>query len=494
MPSVALAAWLCVGTAVAMVVAAPDCLHWFIVPVVLCGMVIGTDAVDWMRGRLDVFDPVGLLGLFGLHFFFAAPLLHVSQDFWIDTWSTVVDLPPSDWRPWVGGMALLNLAGLLIYRRLSRVSQEELEAAAQRPAWRLESSRFICVFPALLALCCLVQLVVVQRFGGLGGYTQAYEEEGFRAFEGWGRTMLLSESAPLLAFIAFAVLSRGSSLLTSKVVLCGGLCVFLVLCLLFGGLRGARGYTVWNLFWAVGIVHFCLRPIPRRWIVVGLVFLATFMYAYGFYKWGGRDALGSLFDARARANWVGESNKGFLRTLLFDLGRCDVQAYLLYQLYDAGDYEYACGRTYLGAVVLFVPESIWPDRPPTKVKEGTEIQYGMGSFVPDEVVSLWCYGMSGETMLNFPPVLIPVGFGLFGLLVRRVRRAAASLDEDDSRRLLVPLWIAACFYVLVWDSDNLVTFLVKCGSIPSLAVAVCSVRVPSQRRLEVSHDCGEVPR
>lgn len=47
--------------------------HWFVIPVSLCGILIGCDAADWIRGRLDIFDPVGIIGLLGVLFFFCTP-------------------------------------------------------------------------------------------------------------------------------------------------------------------------------------------------------------------------------------------------------------------------------------------------------------------------------------------------------------------------------------------------------------------------------------
>ena len=103
----------CVSTALVMAfVAASDrCLDWFLLPVWCCGVLIGTDAVDWIRGRVSLFDPIGILGLLGVHFFFLAPLLHVAWGFWM------VDAVPSPgWHYWLAGMALVNLLGLLAYR------------------------------------------------------------------------------------------------------------------------------------------------------------------------------------------------------------------------------------------------------------------------------------------------------------------------------------------------------------------------------------------
>ena len=76
-----------------------DCLHWFVIPVFACGVLIAHDGVNWIRGRFDPFDPVGLLGVYGVHFFFVAPLLHVVWHWWLVT----PDIRPEDLRPgWVG--------------------------------------------------------------------------------------------------------------------------------------------------------------------------------------------------------------------------------------------------------------------------------------------------------------------------------------------------------------------------------------------------------
>ena len=55
-------------------------LHWSVPVLVLCGCLIGKDAVDWIRGRLDLFDPAGILGIFGYYFFFLTPMLQIYLD------------------------------------------------------------------------------------------------------------------------------------------------------------------------------------------------------------------------------------------------------------------------------------------------------------------------------------------------------------------------------------------------------------------------------
>src|ERR1700722_1054797 len=87
-------------------------MHWFLVPLTLCGCLIGTDMVKWISNQLDLYDVTGLIALLGYHFFFIAPLLMVSWDY------RMKYLPdqPQDYRDWLGAMAIVNLGGLLLYK------------------------------------------------------------------------------------------------------------------------------------------------------------------------------------------------------------------------------------------------------------------------------------------------------------------------------------------------------------------------------------------
>ena len=87
-----------------------EMLDWYLVPVFLCGSLIGPDMFAWLRGQVDMFDPLGILGAYGYFFFFLAPLLTVM-------WSYhTPELPePPNWLSWIGWMSVLNVFGLLIY-------------------------------------------------------------------------------------------------------------------------------------------------------------------------------------------------------------------------------------------------------------------------------------------------------------------------------------------------------------------------------------------
>jgi hypothetical protein len=439
-----------------------DVFHWYAIPVFLCGVVIGADAVDWVAGRRDLFDPVGILGLLGLHVFCLAPYLHVVWQ----QWMRFID-PPTEWRDWLGLMACLNLLGLLLYR--ATVSAVEHRAADKPAAWRwqIEPQRCGLVLGLALVVTFAVQVVIYLRFGGLSGYMEEFARGG-KDFAGLGMFFMVGETFPILALMAYAVWVKLGRRAPGWGELAAVLVAMLVLKLLFGGLRGSRSNTVWALFWAVGIIHFWIRPVPRQVVVWGIVGLVGFMYAYGFYKVGGLDTLMEAAQGKeARERIAEKNNRTVEAAVLTDLGRADNQAFLLYRLLRPGaDYEFAWGRTYLGAVALVVPRTLWEDRPETKRREGTDLMYGQGKFSEGRFFSSNVYGMAGETMLNFGPWVVPLFFIPLGALVGWSATLNGRLAADDVRRMLLPLLVNLAFVALMGDSDNIVVFAYQNAAIP----------------------------
>jgi hypothetical protein len=199
--NLAISSALCTLTVCGFVVGAPETAHWFVVPVWLCGVLIGCDAVDWFRGRLALFDPAGIIGLIGLHFFFLAPLLHVAWD----TWMPYVEAPP-DWRPWLGAMAIVNAAGLLLYRGGRERSAGRPEPARGDHARALDTGKVLFAAVCGMAISAGLQLLVYVEHGGILGYVDAFTRsvglpQTQSAFAGMGWVFILSESFPILAML-----------------------------------------------------------------------------------------------------------------------------------------------------------------------------------------------------------------------------------------------------------------------------------------------------
>jgi len=472
MTSLAISFLLCTSTVCGFLIACERTAHWFLVPVLLCGVLIGCDAVDWFRGRLSLFDPAGIIGLLGVHFFFLAPLLHVAWN----SWMSYVE-PPPDWREWLGSMAIVNAFGLVLYRYARRgAALWERRTASKETVWRLNRKLLLRGAGCGMILSGVLQIWVYAHQGGIIGYIETFSRaindgESFSGFAGMGWIFMVSESFPILAMIYFAVCVGRSR--TARAWLSIGLALFgfFVLQMFFGGLRGSRSNTVWALFWAAGIIHFWVRPLNRTLVFAGACFLVAFMYLYGFYKGLGKDTW-AVFEAGAipaeASITTGRTLEGML---LGDLGRSDVQAFLLYRLSMLNrDYQYAWGRTYLASAMILIPRALWPARPPGKVKEGTEAQYGAGSWDEYKWNSSLVYGLAGEAMLNFGPLAVPFAYLIFGVIVGRSQHFFSKLRRWDTRLLLYPFLVNTCFSMLQSDSDNLLFNTIKGGLVPTVVV------------------------
>lgn len=471
--STLIAFYLCLALAVAFIAASDQFLHWFIIPIILCGTVIGTDAVNWARGRLDTFDPFGIVGVYGLYFFFLSPLFHV-------LWGhQLLYLPRiEDWRPWLGYMAILNFFGLLFYQLSRSVFQPNPSRTTSE--WRINNRALLPVLVYALGITAVLQILVYQQFGGIAGYIGNFEDSissGTPVFVGLGTLFAISESFPLLLMIGYALLARHRPSLRAWFAIFLMLAIFFAVRILFGGLRGSRSNTIFAMIWALGVVHLYIRPIPRRLIYLGLVFAFGFIYLFGFYKAAGIEGLLAVQNPSALARLETITNRNLKVTLLSDIGRADIQAYILHELNTPWrEYHYGYGISYLSGILAPIPSAIWANKPVSKVQLGTEALYGRGSYEYEQRRSSRVYGLAGEALLNFGPVGVPAAFVGLGLVVGLVRRRYLAWNAQDARRLLLPLLILLCLLVLSGDTDNNAIFLVKQGLVPFLVIWLGSKR------------------
>jgi len=241
--------------------------------------------------------------------------------------------------------------------------------------------------------------------------------------------------------------------------------------------------------------------VPKKLVLGGVLGLIPFLYLYGFYKSAGPEGLQrALVSSESRADAAAEIHRPIQSTILEDLGRSDVQAFLLYRLMQPNsDYQYALGRTYVGATLAVLPGPVWRNRPPTKVKEGTEVIYGRGSYRQQSLTSIYAkdrfegkssrvFGIAGEAMLNFGPLGAIGAMAILGLVVGWVRRWMLTWDRTDVRRLLLPFLINLCVMLLILDSDNIITMLEEDFILPLIILAAASTRlapsIPSPAKLK----------
>lgn len=455
----------------------PDLRHWFLFPVTACGVVIGTDAVRWLRGMFDVFDPRGLLGAYGVHFFYIAPILVILTDYHTpNTASTLYD-----YRPYLGLMAGLNLVGLLMYQVAARWAVRRPYKATIK-VWRLEESRAFVVLLGAIAVASVAQLYLFARFGLIGRLEWGEEHE---VLAGTGFIRLAAQSLPVLLLFLVTLMRGRTGWRRTTVIGVGTLLAVLVgWQFLTTGLMGSRSDVVFPLFVAAGVVHFFWRPFTSKEAIMGVLVVVAFMYLYSFYKWHGVEAIKQIQTqgVAATASQTGVRLQG---TLIGDLSRADVQAYTAFVMLEKPyPYEYRMGKTVIGDTLVHFPRWIWPNKynlrgSSAKQAAGTDIIRGPGFYDP---YRRWrkatrVFGMSGYTMLNFGVWAAPLPFLGLGLLVGFLQRAIAQWRcLMDMRLLLAPVLTVICLVILTGDLDNNFRFVYGVLAVPAVLVWLISTR------------------
>jgi hypothetical protein len=449
-----------------------DILHWFLLPLTLCGCLIGVDMIRWLSNQIDLYDVTGLIALLGYHFFFVAPLLMVTLQYRM---AYLAD-QPSDYRDWLGAMAVLNLAGLIVYKGATRICLALRLNRSSKPAvWQIASGRFWVLWSLFLTLSFAAQLWIFISFGGIRGYIASYSEwlSGRDMFQGLALVFAVAESLPVLLALGLAVYWRRKK--TNGWIVAGSIVGLAALIMLTSGLRGSRSNVIWGLFWVMGIVHFYVRRLPRILGPIALCLLYGFVSIYAAYKQQG----GQIFDRMVTAgdySAVSGKTEGPATVLVGDFSRCDVQAYLLSKLIDTHSVHYALGGSYLGAITMMIPKSLWPDRPPTIAKWTTDAEYGDGAYQAHTLQSSRVYGIAGEGMLNFGPAGVLAAYGALGILVALLQSRLLRLAPEDIRWLAAPFFINFLFLLLLNDSDNAVFYLIKYGLMPITLILLSFTR------------------
>lgn len=483
-PPVLTAAAICLGILAVAVVSSPECLHWFAIPVFACGVVCCTDALCLFsdNGR-HLFRPIPLLGAFGVYFFFVAPLLHVVSDYWFTSAPWAPKDVPEDWRPWLGLMAMINLAGLGVYRAL-RGPFTRLFVRTQSRVFRALDPRTAYTYAVpFLAITLSLQIYIYFRMGGISAYIGSFSRNANgRAsdFDGFGWLFCIAAGFPNIVAIVGTILFQRYRGRMGTLRLTVSMAVMFALVLLFGGLAGSRGNIIYAIAYILGLVHLTIMPLPKKWVIGGALLGVGFMYVYGFYKVNPylfsdpSEFLRTLVVSDSRGQLEHKSRRSMDALLLGDLGRSDVQAYLLYRmLHTSSSIEYAYGRTYIETAIDFIPYDISGYRLPSKLLYGTDAVYGPGTYSGARK-SLQIYGLAGETMLNFGPFSAPMGFIVLAAVVGFAQALSLGLPTTDRRRYIVPLTSVGCIVVLACDLDNVIFFFLQHGLVPFLFIMLCS--------------------
>ncbi|WP_326552380.1 hypothetical protein [Micromonospora sp. NBC_01813] len=455
----------------------PQLRHWFLIPVTVSGVLIGVDAFEWLSRRRDVFDPRAVLGLFGLHFYYLAPILHVLLDYWPRMLFPIA----ADWRTALGAMALLNMVGLAIYRVIVSLPGRAAQPAGggSRPAGRLrlDEVRFRRIATLAVAAGVLAFLGEVLILGGPAGFLQAMTQDR-DALTGLGWLLLLSESFPLMLFSLVVVGWRAA--LRDRVGVVVLLLIGLVLLqFVVGGLRGSRSAALWPLVIGLLLVHYLVRSISRKVFFATAAVVVVFVYGYGLYKGAGVEVVDIAKGDRTVEEVSATTGRDLPTVLLGDLARADMQALLL-DRDRAGQSRWSVGSTYLAAPLSLVPGRLVVDGPRDKSEVGTNVLYGPGVYEAG-VHSQRVFGLAGEAILNFGPVGGLLSFVVLGLFLRFAGRYCTQArpgDELAPKLLCLPLCVLTVI-LLTADLDNILAFFVG-EALPLTLVVLCAMaRVPA---------------
>jgi hypothetical protein len=334
--------------------------------------------------------------------------------------------------------------------------------------------------------------LIYGNFGGVSSYVDAYEFGKLvqqSPFEGTGRLMMVAEAFPVVFVMVILVAIGRKPVYLPWLSIFMAFSLLLVACLYFGGLKGSRSNTIFVIFWAAMMVHLWIRPLTKGAMILGAAGILTFMYGYGLYKGvDGAEGLVDLAEGRISLDELERrSEKPVDKVLLQDLARGDVQALVLERI-ATGQFEPAGGRTYVAALAMIVPQSLWPERPPSKLLEGSELRFGAGSFAAGYHTS-FVHGLAGEAMINFGPLGVPFAFLVYGILFGGIDGFMRALRPGDPRMLLSPFLVLLSLLILMSDLDNLLWFAIKVCAIPSALVVLTSRRVapaPGDRRADAA--------
>jgi hypothetical protein len=451
-------------------------LHWFVLPATVCGAVCLSSLMSAVRQEQLFTDPLLLVSVLGYHNTYLAPMLQVYWDYRI----IALPIQPADFRPWLGRVACINIVGIAIFICIfSHVVNSSASAKLQR-IWVIDRSRLVLFGLLVILASVAMQAYVYSDFGGVSGYVDKYLYDR-EAWNNKGALLVIAESAPLMAVLILGCLKqkrirRGRIRGTSwpLLIVCG--LVFLMLQIVFGGLRGSRSNIVVNCFFAAGIVHQVFRPLSKRVVILLGIAAVVFSYYYVFFKDFGYAGINAAVSLSGTESLLSVSGRSKENVLIADFSRSDVQAFIVQELESGPNVDLAMGRTYIGTLSLLVPRIIWPERPPTKLKWTTELENGPGSYGNGAYRSSRMYGQLGEAMLNFGYLGVPASFALMGFVFGKLSILSRQLRMTDARRMLLPGMVITSVCMVIQDSDNVLYFIVQYLVIPWTVIWISTIR------------------
>jgi hypothetical protein len=447
-----------------------ECRHWCMFPIMFCGSLIGADIIAWFRKEFDSFDPKAIVAGFLYLTCFLAPQLHVAYDIHHVRFYTF-----QNWPTYFGYMACFNTVGIILLKLAHNFFFKRSRSV--KKVWQMALDRFVGILMLVLIISLVANAVIKFFFGGLakevGLYYFAAGSQLYAAHLSW--IMMLGDPAPLLIVmtVIYWIQKRDPNKPCSFWTVLFILFFIFAVQFLLVGIRGSRTGILSAVFFIAAIIHFRLRPFSIKLLILGMIAAFVFSYLYDFYKKVGSEGWEVFYSAEALERLSYERRGATpATTLVFDLARADVQAFMLYRLMEhKGAYHYTWGKTYLMSALTVIPRGIWRNKPTPKVTAGGSIlEY------PALQKSTHQYGLAGEAMLNFGYYGILPAFFLLGSFLGWLRKKIATMEPSDSRFFLLPFLLFTCTFIVISDSDNLVQHLLRMGTLPFIVVFFGSIK------------------
>jgi hypothetical protein len=464
----------------------PRVNHWFLLPAMGCGLLLGVDAVRLFQGSLDPFDPKGIIGVLGFYGFFLAPVLHVYWNYY----TPYLDLP-ADPRNLLGLAQSLNALGIVVYKLIQYKVYQRVRPA--KTAWKLRRQRVLPILWVVIPIGIVAECFFYHK----SSEVESWDIQGmYQHMEGTGWLIMLGDMVPMVLFISYVLLKRSIGLKRDKKVFITLFILFLVQ-LVWSGLRGSRTITVISVFWAAGLIHHYWRRIKARHLYLALIGLLVFMYVYGLYKGmrvyktGRQETIAALLSGDLKDLEI-KSGRTMKLLLLGDLARADVQAKVVQGVAeDTRDAKLMEGRTYLLALSRLIPRSVWTFLGvdlsfKSDWHRGKAFAYlveGDAKFLGQDMLSSRVYGLSGEAMLNFGFLGVPVAWAVFAFLVGWFRKKMHTLLPDDTRWTLIPLCSCLIFSMVNGDFDNIIAISFRTGFVVTVCTYWWSRKLKLRRNL-----------
>jgi hypothetical protein len=451
------------------------------------GMICIYYTLLWLSARIDVFDPLGLFGMFGIIYYLISPIGQIGADYW----PFIPSLSGRD--EWFNLWAALNTAGLLIFAGI--IGRPTRMPRPLKREWVIDYKVFRIAALVALLVTFAFQLYIFSKFGGVSGFVQAFsmrqEQRLGRTesdpFSDMGFPLVIAESFKYVFAMCCIIYFRKKSYAHTMPFFALLMIFLLIIFLVFGGLRGSRSATIFSLVFAAGMYRFWIRNIPMKVIVLGVAFVFSFLNIYYWYKIAGTSGVSAMFDKDARGGFNSARQDNTVYVLSRDLGRLDVQTLAMITHEEQGvPFQY--GATYLGAPFTVIPTAVVPWKPQSLARVKSDVVFGPGKFDPKYKLTTIVFGLVGEAFINFGYIGILLAYAALGFVTARIRRYVYGLQALDARRLLLPVFCLLPVNILLTDAGVLVMILTRALLIPSILVFI-SIR--SRKIDTLAPDIGE---